>query len=438
MRLHRPDTSWVLDAAPVRSVSVDDGGRTLPAVHTVGGERRPLASDTRAAGRGISRSEATGTAAASLCCMNIAPPNRPQIPAQVEAPSAATQQPTPASLEAKAVASAKDALDSALKEAETTGDPDFRRLDVLRGQLSDARDKLNATLSATERARIDRLLGRVDQPAARAPLPFDRSSPPSPGTSYVNPATGQLVVADPKPNDTNTRISPMGNTYQVIGAEKVAEMKKDPHMGVLMEGYEEAIANTSTTYVDAQYRLGQEVKEIRASARGSNWKSESPEGRATEAKAQALIKTWDPVAGTYAGYDPAISAAKFAIEDRAAGLTLDGVISLRRERGLDEDGYLLEGFDHLKVRPTGYEGLTQRQAREKAFLDYFPLGTEEQLNEMLLDPRYNRGPHYQGFEINAIGSPGWGTGRWAEHNAKSAQPRPPELGKAMPWRYGEG
>lgn len=94
-------------------------------------------------------------------------------------------------------------------------------------------------------------------------------------------------------------------------------------------------------------------------------------------------------------------------------------------------------FKRLKVRPTGYEGLTQDEARKKCFLDYFPLGTEEQYQRMIHDPFYNRGPNYQGFEINAIASPNWGTGRWAEQNARSAKPRPAELGKAPPWRYGE-
>lgn len=267
--------------------------------------------------------------------------------------------------------------------------------------------------------------------------PFDRTSAVPAGANYVNPATGQLVVADPKPKDpSNMRVSPMGNVYEVIGEAKVAEMKKDPHLSVMMEGYETAIANTSTTYADAQYRLAQDVKEIHASARGKNWNGESPEGKAAAAKADALQKTWDPTAGTYAGYDPKTSAAKFVLDDKAAGLTHDGVIHLRRETGLDEDGYLLRDFDRLKVRPTGYEGLTQDEARKKAFLEYFPLGTESQYQRMIQDPFYNRGPSYQGFEINAIASPNWGTGRWAEQNARSAKPRPAELGQAPPWAYG--
>jgi hypothetical protein len=70
-------------------------------------------------------------------------------------------------------------------------------------------------------------------------------------------------------------------------------------------------------------------------------------------------------------------------------------------------------------------------------LDYHPLGTELQYQQMIHDPMYDQGPDYQGFEINAIASPNWGTGRWAEQNAKSAQRRPAALGKAPPWRYGE-
>lgn len=363
-------------------------------------------------------------------------------------------QPRPlATPEAEALTSAQEAFDAEIARARKSGEPDFARLDALAAAADAARGAARESTPTKERAAVAILRaeaikrnpdvfqgrGRTYQGLETQPLsPLDRTLPPQPGANYLNPATRQLVAADPKPKEAGTtRVSPMGNTYQVIGEEKVAEMKKDPHLSVMMEGYETAIANTSTTYADAQYRLSQDVKEIRGSARGANWNGESPEGKATEAKAQALLKTWDRVAGTYAGYDPKISAAKFVLEDKAAGLIHDGVISLRREAGIDEDGYLLPGFDRVKVRPTGYEGLTQDEARKKCFLDYFPLGTEAQYRRMIHDPNYDQGPNYLGFEINALASPNWGLGRWAEQNARSARPRPPELGKAAPWRYGE-
>ena len=140
----------------------------------------------------------------------------------------------------------------------------------------EAANAANAEIFARKETAPDALFGYLPQPST-AGAPFDRTSPPPAGTTYVNPATGCLVVADPKPND-NTRISPIGNTYQVIGKAKVEEMKKDPHLALAMEGYEEAIANTSTTYADAQYRLREDVRAIRGSARGSNWNGESSEG----------------------------------------------------------------------------------------------------------------------------------------------------------------
>lgn len=293
---------------------------------------------------------------------------------------------------------------------------------------------------------------------------FDATAPVAPGTTYFNPATGQLVtaLAAAEPNAAGQRpsgpqsgasqagewkISPMGNLYQTIGQEAVDRAKMDPHTAVLMEGYEANTAKLSRTYDLAKWMLDQEVKAIGHTARGANMNGPTPEGEAAQKAIDALVKSWDPVAGTYRGFDEAKARALFETLDKQAGLTGNGEIFRRRAAGLDEDGYLLPGFSELKLQPNPYRGMTQDQARRQKFLDFHPLATEADYQRTIRDPSYDQGPFYSGFEMNAIASPHWGegpnigsgmVGDWAEQNKRGARPRPAELGPAPDFDYANG
>lgn len=242
--------------------------------------------------------------------------------------------------------------------------------------------------------------------------PFDKTARPVAGTLHVNPATGQLVAAGQPASSSSEapRESPMGNVYTPIGRAAVEEAKKDPHVALAMEGYEENIAKLSSTYDAALYELSAKVKDIGQEYRGANINGETERGKEGVQRIHDLLATFDPVAGTFKGFDPEAAARRFQQQAEQSGLTLEGERARRARAGLDDQGNLLPGFAEVKVAPNPFANMTQDEARRKVFLDHHPFATEAQYQAAIHDPSRNQGPRYRGAEINAIASPNWGLG----------------------------
>lgn len=281
----------------------------------------------------------------------------------------------------------------------------------------------SAPFSATDRTPL--------APVAFKPqVSADTARPARPGAQYFNAATKSLVVVPSGPsapaagsiNSVGSTYtgqldeaghpmlrSPKGNLYSEIGDAKVAEMKKDPHLSVIMEGYEEAVARTSTTFATASQGLSIKVREIAQSARGANKNGPSPEGARAKAAMNQVVSTWDPVAGTYQGFDPLRTQETVNAFNRVNLLTSEAVRSYRAQVGLDDDGNLRPGFDHLKIAPP------RRKTREEAFFDHFPLATMDDFVARLNHPnaaelrwdKMGRGDDNP-FSVNYIASKYWG------------------------------
>lgn len=175
-------------------------------------------------------------------------------------------------------------------------------------------------------------------------------------------------------------ISPKGNAYDSLGGAGVASLKKDGLNGVLSGGYESTLASQSSTYADAQYRLAREFQDLLANARGTNWDGVSEAGTDLQKKAQALIDSWDPVAGTFAGYDPKLSAQKFALEAKQSGLTGEGETARARAAGLGTRGGVIPGSSPATA------SASPSFTREEVFLKAFPLATKAQFDEWMARP----------------------------------------------------
>ena len=61
-----------------------------------------------------------------------------------------------------------------------------------------------------------------------------------------------------------------------------------------------------------------------------------------------------------------------------------------------------------------YAGMTQDEARRKAVRTAMPNSSEASISAFLADPSHaRRGSYYSGYDVNAVGSPLWGTAPWA-------------------------
>ena len=89
-------------------------------------------------------------------------------------------------------------------------------------------------------------------------------------------------------------------------------------------------------------------------------------------------------------------------------------VDRRAAVGIDDQGYLLPGFSRMNTPANPYAGMTQDEARRKAVLTAMPNSSEASISAFLADPSHaRRGSHYSGYDVNAVGSPLWGTAPWA-------------------------
>lgn len=89
-------------------------------------------------------------------------------------------------------------------------------------------------------------------------------------------------------------------------------------------------------------------------------------------------------------------------------------VDRRAAVGIDDQGYLLPGFSRMNTPANPYAGMTQDEARRKAVLTAMPNSSEASISAFLADPSHTRrGSRYSGYDVNAVGSPLWGTAPWA-------------------------
>jgi len=217
---------------------------------------------------------------------------------------------------------------------------------------------------------------------------------PKPADSFSHPSKPLVATPPPLAMPGPAVGSPSAPTFRVTPG--AVEARAANFNSVLSSGY----APTNPNYADANYQLSQEVKALAASARGANWNGESEAGRATKAKIDALLKSWDPHKATFDGYVP----GKYPPPEDER--------SRRARAGLDDAGNLLPGFTQIKVAPV------QRRTRMQVFLDSGPLATKQDFIRFMAQPlnsgerQMNATPHVDNpFSINYLRSSNWGVVR---------------------------